>query len=233
MTKRTIYIIIAAVVIILISGGAYIYQTCTVKALTEQRQEIEAKIAEMESEKQKLEETKAEAEQTAEQTEVEEVPTEENETISYDELPEHAKEQLKIANKEIAAIKEMLTAYNKAQNEYDYRTMTGREGMEYMAPEFAEFYEEHVPKIKKQMTEEKVVRKFEGIKVKQVAFTAEDYKSAVREPGKFTHAYIELEIRARDVEPVEEYTNFLCCAWVRKIDGQWKVSGEDLLEKLD
>jgi hypothetical protein len=127
----------------------------------------------------------------------------------------------------------MLTAYNKAQNEYDYRTMTGREGMEYMAPEFAEFYEEHVSARKQTLTEKKIVKKFEGIKIKKVAFTAEDYKNAVREPGKFTHAYVELELRTQTIKPEKKQKKTLCCAWVRKIDGQWKVSGEDLLEKPD
>jgi small-conductance mechanosensitive channel len=251
MFKNKIFIIIVVIAIIASAAGWYAYDRhqsalAAEKARQEElaKAEAEKKAAEEEAAK-KAEEEAAKKAAKEEAFKVDEqgrgpleqelkgdnVVTKEADELSADALAQ-IEEQQKKFEPEFEAIKAMLTDYNKAQNEYDYRTFTGHEGEEYMTPEMAEEYAAEVaPILKKNITQKKIVSKFDGITIRILVFTTEDFSKIVSNPDNPTHAYAEMELRSHNIEPAEQkVTRSIWAVWLKKIDGQWKVYAEERLD---
>jgi hypothetical protein len=153
-----------------------------------------------------------------------------------DSLPADVEAQIAEQNKklepEYEAIKAVLTDYNKEQNEYDYRTFTGYEGEQYMTPEAAAVHaEKNAPGWKEDVTSRKRVRKFDGITIKLLVFTTDDFSEIVGNPENPAYAYAEVEVRAHDIEPAEQkVSKDMAAVWLKKLDGQWKIHSERPIE---
>lgn len=250
MFKNKIVIIVLVIAIIAGAAGWYAYDRHQSALAAEQarqeelaKAEAEKKAAEEEAAKKAAEEEAAKKAAKEEAFKVDEqgrgpleqelkgdnVVTKEADELSADALAQ-IEEQQKKFEPEFEAIKAMLTAYNKAQNEYDYRTFTGHEGEEYMTPEAAEKHAKvNAPKWKENVVQNKVVSKFDGITIRILVFTTEDFSEIVPNPDNPTHAYAEVERRSHDVEPTPKKYNSLSAVWLKKIDGQWKVYAEERL----
>jgi ketosteroid isomerase-like protein len=240
MFKNKIFIVIVVVAVALAGIGCWYAYDRHQAALAAEKAEQEA-LAKAEAEKKAAEEEAArKAAEEADKEAANDSALEEYfasaKEIDETELTEEDKAAIETLSKkygpEMDAIREMLTAYNRAQNEYDYRTYTGHEGEEYMCPETAaNFAKVNAPANKERVVREKEVSKFDGITVKYCVFTTPDFGEVAENPENPAYAYAEVEVRAHDIEPVkEEVSSSYWAVWLKKIDGQWKIYVEEPIE---
>jgi type II secretory pathway pseudopilin PulG len=240
MSKKTLVAIAAVVVLALVGGGLYL-------AHVKRQQAIAAEEARKAAE----EAARKEAEEKAE--EVAEAPAqEENKSLSEQieegskdapessaaELDEEEKKKLEIYNREFDEIEKLLTEYNRLDNTYDYRTVTLEQllkAVEYLGNTYGhkEKYEKAMPERLERIKNRKSIREFDSIEIRTLIFTNETFEYPTDDYDNLTHAYVELEIRARQISPEEEFSNSLWKTWMQKIEGQWKVVGEEPIKELE
>lgn len=238
MSKKTLIAIAVVVIIALVGGGLYMAHL--------KRQEVameETRKAAEEAAKEKAEETKEVAETPAqeEKKSLSERIEEESKDApegSVNDLDEEEKKKLEIYNREFDEIEKVLTEYNRLDNTYDYRTVTLEQllkAAEYLGNTYGhkEKYEKHMPERLNKIKNEKWIHEFDSIKIRTLIFTDENFQYLTDNYENLTHAYVELEIRARQISPKEEFSNSLWKTWVQKIDGQWKVVGEEPIKELE
>jgi hypothetical protein len=256
MFKNKIFIVIVVVAVVLAGiGGWYAYDRHQA-ALAAEKAEQEA-LAKAEAEKKAAEEEAAR--KAAEEADKEEndmyvdeqgrgpvermLAKDAGEVKDADEADLSAEQIARMDAKdkkygpEFDAIMQLLTDYNRAQNDIDYRTMTGLEGTEYMIPG-TEFYkwstsQETVAEWKKVYQDKKLVTKFDGVNIRVMVFTTPDFNDIVYEPDDPSYAYAEVEVNSHDIEPVKsEVRTIPAAVWLKKVDGQWKIYGEKRLDKV-
>jgi len=240
VSKKTLITIAVVVVLALVGGGLYLAHIKRQEAIAAE----EARKAAEEAAKKEAEEKKTgeAAESTAEEKKsLSERIEEESKDApegSVNDLDEEEKKKLEIYNREFDEIEKVLTEYNRLDNTYDYRTVTLEQllkAAEYLGNTYGhkEKYEKAMPKRLENIKNRKSIREFDSIKIRMLMFTDENFQYPTDDYNNLTHAYVELEIRARQISPEEEFSNSLIKTWVQKIDGQWKVVGEEPIKELE
>lgn len=148
--------IVLSIAIVLFGVGAHLHRWWKVSSLEAEARAAEEKAAELEK-RAKEAAAKKEAEEKAQLAQ-------ESEKILEPliaAIPQENKEEVK-------AIVEVLVALNKAQNTKDYRTMTGREGEEYMTEKYRKTYVEGAEERVKRYQKDKTIINFKGLRILEI-----------------------------------------------------------------
>jgi len=238
MSKKMLIAIAVVIIIALVGGGLYLaYEKRQEVAMEETRKAAEEAAKEKAEETKEVAETPAQEEKKSLSERIEEESKDAPEG-SVNDLDEEEKKKLEIYNREFDEIEKVLTEYNRLDNTYDYRTVTLEQllkAAEYLGNTYGhkEKYEKAMPQRLNEIKNGKLISEFDSIKIRTLIFTDETFEYPTDDYDNLTHAYIELEIRAKQISPEEEYSSSLIKTWMQKIDGQWKVVGEELIKKLE
>lgn len=240
MSKKTLIAIAVVVIIALVGGGLYLAHLKRQQAIAaEEARKAAEEAARKEAEEKKTGEA---AESTAEEKKsLSERIEEESKDApegSVNDLDEEEKKKLEIYNREFDEIEKVLTEYNRLDNTYDYRTVTLEQllkAVEYLGNTYGhkEKYEKAMPEKLETIKNKKLIKEFDSIKIRTLIFTDENFKYPTDDYDNLTYAYVEMEVRAHQISPEEKYSSILAATWVQKIDGQWKVVGEDIIKRLE
>lgn len=170
--------IVLSIAIVLFGAGAHLYRWWRVSSLEAQARAEEEKAAELERQAKEAE-AKKEAEEKAAEEKAKKEAEEKAKTAEEvdkaldigltEEIDAALPEEIKQANeeflKEARAITEVLIKLNKAQNNADYRTITGREGEEYMTEEYRKRNAEEAEETVNYFKENQIVCSYKGLRI--------------------------------------------------------------------
>lgn len=247
VSKKTLIAIAVVVIIALVGGGLYMAHLKRQETIAaEEAKKAAEEAARKEAEEKETEEV-AEAPAPEEKKSLSEQIDEEIEKAgeaaktTLEELQKLTDQDLKkmeqAYDREYKEIEKVLIEFNRLDNTYDYRTITLEELLDkakYLGGEYKQKYEAFMPSVLEKVKNEKIIHQFDSIEIRLLMFTEEDFKTPAPAEAydNLTYAYVELEVRAKDISPEEKFSNNLVFTKLQKIDGQWKIVGEGFIKKL-
>jgi len=203
--------IVLSIAIVLFGAGVHLYRWWRVSSLEAQARAAEEKAAELakkaeEAAAKKEEEEKA---QLAQETEKVLEPL-------IAAIPQENQEDAK-------AIVEVLVAINKAQNNTDYRTVTGLEGIEYMTEKYKQQTIAEADKLVEKYKQNQVTWKFKGIRIQELNIS-EDKKNA-----EITYD----TTAERSTPESSETITVRFKAFLVKENNKWLVNNEEILGRVE
>lgn len=245
MSKKTLIAIAVVVVLALVGGGLYLAHVKRQEAIAaEEARKAAEEAARKEAEKKAEEVAEAPAQEEkkslSEQIDEEIEKAGEAAKTTLEELQKLTDQDLKkmeqAYDREYKEIEKVLTEFNRLDNTYDYRTITLEELLDkakYLGGEYKQKYEAFMPSVLEKVKNEKIIHQFDSIFIRLLMFTEEDFKTPAKDYDNLTHAYVELEVRARQISPKEEFSNSLVFTKLQKLDGQWKIVSEGFIKDLE
>lgn len=202
--------IVLSIAIVLFGAGVHLYRWWRVSSLEAEARAAEEKAAELERQAKEAEAKKEADEKVQLAQEAEKVLE-----PFIAAIPSENRE-------EVQAITEVLIALNKAQNTKDYRTMTGREGEEYMTAEYRKAYIEGAEERVKLYQKDKSVVIFKGLKILEININ--DTKTA----AEVTY---DLTVEENNVNGTETGTLRVKASLIKESD-KWLVNNEKTLGRV-
>jgi len=203
--------IVLSVAIVLFGAGAHLYKNWRVSSLEAEARAAEEKAAELERQAKEAE-AKKEAEEKAQLAQEAEKVLQPLTAAIPQENQEDAK-----------AIVEVLVALNKAQNNTDYRTVTGLEGLEYMTEKYKQQTIAEADKLVEKYKQNQVTWKFKGIRIQELNIS-EDKKNA-----EITYD----TTAERSTPESSETITVRFKAFLVKENNKWLVNNEEILGRVE
>lgn len=203
--------IVLSIAIVLFGAGAHLYKNWKVSSLEAEARAAEEKAAELERQAKEAE-AKKEAEEKAQLAQEAEKVLQPLTAAIPQENQEDAK-----------AIVEVLVALNKAQNNTDYRTVTGLEGLEYMTEKYKQQTIAEADKLVEKYKQNQVTWKFKGIRIQELNIS-EDKKNA-----EITYD----TTAERSTPESSETITVRFKAFLVKENNKWLVNNEEILGRVE